>query len=60
MEDASKTKLVKPIASSFDMYTCAPHRSIPGHTGYLTFATLFHKTEHIEEYTKTSTSSTVH
>ena len=32
-----------PVSSTVNMYTCAPHRSIPGHTGFLTFATLLHK-----------------
>ena len=34
---------IKPIASSVDIYTCAPHRSIPGHTGFLVFGTLLDK-----------------
>lgn len=39
----NKRKLTTPIESTMTMYTCAPHRSIPGHTGFLTFATLLHK-----------------
>ena len=39
----NKRKLTTPIESTMTMYTCAPHRSIPGHTGFLTFATLLPK-----------------
>ncbi|XP_003389120.1 PREDICTED: tRNA (adenine(58)-N(1))-methyltransferase catalytic subunit TRMT61A-like [Amphimedon queenslandica] len=42
--DKSKsTKLTQPIASSETIWTCAQRRTIPGHTGFLTFATLLHK-----------------
>ena len=30
-----------PIIASTSMYTCGQHRTIPGHTGFLTFASLF-------------------
>ena len=39
----NKRKLTTPIESTMTMYTCVPHRSIPGHTGFLTFASLLHK-----------------
>ena len=39
----NKRKLTTPIESTMTMYTCAPHRSIPGHTGILTFASYLHK-----------------
>ena len=42
-EEPKSTKLTQPIASSQTMWTCAQRRTIPGHTGFLTFATLLHK-----------------
>ena len=39
----NKRKLTIPIESTMTMYTHAPHRSIPGHTGILTFASYLHK-----------------
>ena len=41
-----RQKHFNPIASSQTIYTCSPHQAIPGHTGFLTFATLHPKTEH--------------
>ncbi len=41
--DDEPTTQLPAVSSSVNMYTCAPHRNIPGHTGFLTFATLLHK-----------------
>jgi tRNA (adenine57-N1/adenine58-N1)-methyltransferase len=41
--EGENQRTAPPIESTVSMYTCAPHRDIPGHTGYLTFATLHHK-----------------
>ena len=38
-----RRKLVRPTLSSCAMYTAQPRKNIPGHTGYLTFATLHTK-----------------
>jgi len=38
-----RRKLVRPTLSSIAMYTAQPCKNIPGHTGYLTFATLHTK-----------------
>ena len=38
-----RRKLVRPTLSSCAMYTAQPRKNIPGHTGYLTFATLHAK-----------------
>jgi len=37
-------KLVKPTLETKTIYTSQPTKKIPGHTGFLTFATLYHKT----------------
>ena len=38
-----RRKLTRPTLSSVAMYTAQPCKNIPGHTGYLTFATLHTK-----------------
>ena len=39
----SRRKQTRVLASSVDLFTAQPCRNIPGHTGYLTFATLYPK-----------------
>ena len=36
----TQSSITSPVSSSLNMYTCAPHRDIPGHTGFLTFGTM--------------------
>ena len=49
-----KRKLTNPVASSVNIHTCAPHRTIPGHTGFLTFATLLPMAKRTQSLIKTS------